>query len=158
MTGSCKAICQIASSSNNNVLGYLHLTQTSDTPGVSITGTLSGLTPGKHGLTVNAAGDLSNGAKSCGAIFNPFGEWARTNERKKQGKIEGKPLVVCRSTWLDTCVSLELIVCVSPFPLASFTKHIHAKTQINNTATRRMRITWWETWETLPWMNRVRSK
>ena len=74
MTGTCKAICQIASSNNNNVLGYLTLTQQGD--GVTtITGTLSGLTAGKHGLSVNTAGDLSEGAKSCGVIFNPFGEF-----------------------------------------------------------------------------------
>ena len=74
MTGSCKAICQIASSSNNNVLGYLTITQAAN-DGVTITGTLSGLTPGKHGLAVCAAGDLSEGAKSCGVVFNPFGEF-----------------------------------------------------------------------------------
>ena len=73
MTATCKAVCQIASSSNNNVLGYLTLTQQGD--GVTtIKGSLSGLTMGKHGLSVCAAGDLSDGAKSCGAIFNPFGE------------------------------------------------------------------------------------
>ena len=65
-------MCQIAStSSNNNVLGYLTLTQS--TGPVTIQGSLSGLTPGKHGLSVNVAGDLSDGAASCGAIFNPFG-------------------------------------------------------------------------------------
>lgn len=71
MSGSCKAVCQIASSSNNNVLGYLTLTQTDAV--IKITGTLSGLTPGKHGMSVCAAGDLSEGATSCGPIFNPFG-------------------------------------------------------------------------------------
>uniref|UniRef100_A0A7S3PCU6 Superoxide dismutase copper/zinc binding domain-containing protein n=1 Tax=Amphora coffeiformis TaxID=265554 RepID=A0A7S3PCU6_9STRA len=71
MTGTCKAVCQIANSSNNNVLGYLTLTQT-DGPTCKITGSLSGLTPGKHGISVCVAGDLSDGAASCGSIFNPF--------------------------------------------------------------------------------------
>lgn len=78
MTGTCKAVCQISSSSNNNVLGYLTLTQ-GEGGSTQITGSLSGLTTGKHGCSVNAAGDLTQGAKSCGDIFNPFGEFG---ERK----------------------------------------------------------------------------
>jgi Cu/Zn superoxide dismutase len=74
MTGSCKAVCQIANSNNNNVLGYLTLTQTDGV--LKIQGSVSGLTPGKHGLSVCVAGDLTEGAASCGVIFNPFGTYS----------------------------------------------------------------------------------
>ena len=71
MAAACKAVCVVVSETGNNVLGHLTLTQSDDQ--VHITGTLSGLTPGKHGLSVCVSGDLSQGAASCGVVFNPFG-------------------------------------------------------------------------------------
>lgn len=43
-------------------------------PTVTITGEVSNLTPGKHGISICEAGDLSFMANSCGKIFNPFGK------------------------------------------------------------------------------------
>jgi Cu-Zn family superoxide dismutase len=71
---SCKAVCQIVSSNNNQVLGYLTLTQQGVDGPVTIKGSLSGLTPGKHGISICTFGDLTDGATSCGTVFNPFGK------------------------------------------------------------------------------------
>lgn len=58
---------------SNQVLGSLKLTQQLPDGPVRIQGTLQHLQPGKHGLCICTAGDLSQGAASCGPIFNPFG-------------------------------------------------------------------------------------
>jgi hypothetical protein len=64
------------SDSGNNVLGYLTIAQPDVNQPVKITGNLTGLTPGKHGISVCVSGDASLGASSCGAIFNPFGMYS----------------------------------------------------------------------------------
>uniref|UniRef100_Q9XYS0 Superoxide dismutase [Cu-Zn] n=1 Tax=Pacifastacus leniusculus TaxID=6720 RepID=Q9XYS0_PACLE len=40
--------------------------------GLTIVGTVSGLTPGKHGFHVHQKGDLGDGCKAAGGHFNPF--------------------------------------------------------------------------------------
>lgn len=70
----CKAVC-VVSSNNNTVIGTLTLTSSEGR--TSITGTVSGLTPGKHGLAICVAGDVTQGGNSCGPIFNPFGACVR---------------------------------------------------------------------------------
>ena len=63
----------VPESGTTGVSGVLTLTQlTEDTP-TAIVGTIKGLTPGKHGLSIHTYGDLSEGNDSCGPIFNPFG-------------------------------------------------------------------------------------
>jgi Cu/Zn superoxide dismutase len=71
----CKAVCVLMSDTGNNVLGQLTITQPDVNQPVKITGNLTGLTPGKHGLSVCVAGNLTQGAASCGPIFNPFGTY-----------------------------------------------------------------------------------
>jgi hypothetical protein len=73
----CKAVCVLMSDSGNNVLGYLTIAQPDVNQPVKITGNLTGLTPGKHGISVCVSGDASLGASSCGAIFNPFGMYTQ---------------------------------------------------------------------------------
>jgi hypothetical protein len=73
----CKAVCVLMSDSGNNVLGYLTIAQPDVNQPVKITGNLTGLTPGKHGISVCVSGDVSLGASTCGAIFNPFGTYIR---------------------------------------------------------------------------------
>jgi superoxide dismutase, Cu-Zn family len=70
----CKGICQVLSGvTTTTVMGVLTLEQPNVHQPVHITGKLTGLTPGKHGVSVCVAGDLSQGPSSCGPIFNPFG-------------------------------------------------------------------------------------
>lgn len=72
----CKATCVLLSASGSTtILGTLTLTQQRIDSPVAIQGTVSGLTPNaKHGWSVCVSGDLSQGASSCGPIFNPFGK------------------------------------------------------------------------------------
>jgi len=74
MSVSCQASCVLLSQQTaaSTVIGTLFLKQEGDA--VHIRGTLSNLSPGKHGLSIGVAGDLSQGAASCGPTFNPFGE------------------------------------------------------------------------------------
>ena len=53
-----------------------HLTFLQDPKGgsTSITGSIKGLKAGKHGFHIHAFGDLSQGCKSAGGHFNPFGK------------------------------------------------------------------------------------
>jgi len=72
----CKAVCVLykESSATTTPIGTLCLQQQAD-GSVHITGTLTGLVANaKQGLAVCVSGDLSNGATSCGPIFNPFGK------------------------------------------------------------------------------------
>ena len=68
-----KCVCSLSSESGSSVSGILRLSQASEDGPTTIEGELRGLSPGKHGITVNVFGDLSDGATSCGPIFNPFG-------------------------------------------------------------------------------------
>lgn len=52
--------------------GFLTLVQASEDSPVVITGEIKGLSVGKHGISINTYGDLSDGAQSCGPMFNPF--------------------------------------------------------------------------------------
>ena len=70
-TMSASATCKIAGESG--VAGVLRLSQSAAGAPTTIQGEVRGLTPGKHGITVNVSGDLSEGAASTGDIFNPFG-------------------------------------------------------------------------------------
>lgn len=70
----CQASCVLLSQQASTVLGTLRLTQ-DETNKVTITGTLTNVPKGPHGLSVCVAGDLSETAISCGPIFNPFGTY-----------------------------------------------------------------------------------
>ena len=92
MAAACKAVCVVVSETGNNVLGHLNLTQSDANHPVQITGNLTGLTPGKHGLSICISGDLSQGAASCGAIFNPFGTSFVLDKRSVSGDLLQKVL------------------------------------------------------------------
>ena len=68
---SASATCKVTGESG--VSGILRLSQSSADAPTTIQGEIRGLTPGKHGITVNVSGDLTEGAASTGDIFNPFG-------------------------------------------------------------------------------------
>ena len=54
--------------------GFLMFEQVSEDAPTSISGELRGLAPGKHGLSINVYGNLSQGFASLGSHFNPFGK------------------------------------------------------------------------------------
>ena len=54
--------------------GFLMFEQISEDAPTSISGELKGLAPGKHGLSINVYGNLSQGFASLGSHFNPFGK------------------------------------------------------------------------------------
>jgi len=65
-----KAVCELIHS--EKVKGIITLTQSPGQP-TSITGKITGLTPGKHGFHIHEFGDLSDGCKSAGGHYNPDG-------------------------------------------------------------------------------------
>ena len=66
-----KAVVVLNSSAG--VTGTVDFTQEGDGP-TTVTGSLSGLTPGLHGFHVHALGDTTNGCMSTGPHFNPGGK------------------------------------------------------------------------------------
>lgn len=69
-------VCIFSSEGNSGVSGSLTLSQSSEDGPTAIEGQLRGLTPGqRHGVSICTYGDVRDGATSCGAIFNPFGEY-----------------------------------------------------------------------------------
>ena len=58
----------------NNVEGTISFSQSSAAGGVTISGKITGLTPGKHGLHIHEFGDVSNRCqiKKIGKHYNPF--------------------------------------------------------------------------------------
>uniref|UniRef100_A0A2P1H680 Superoxide dismutase [Cu-Zn] n=2 Tax=Diplodon chilensis TaxID=149536 RepID=A0A2P1H680_9BIVA len=65
---SIKAVCVLRG--DGEVKGTVKFSQEGTSP-VSVTGEISGLTPGKHGFHVHEFGDNTNGCTSAGAHFNP---------------------------------------------------------------------------------------
>ncbi|KAG2183136.1 hypothetical protein INT43_006131 [Umbelopsis isabellina] len=56
------------------VTGTITFSQENESAPTSIEATVSGLTPGKHGIHVHEFGDNTNGCTSAGSHFNPFGQ------------------------------------------------------------------------------------
>ncbi|XP_060689491.1 superoxide dismutase [Cu-Zn] [Hemiscyllium ocellatum] len=66
-----KAICVLKGT--GDVTGTVCFEQNGDGP-VTVKGSITGLTPGKHGFHVHAYGDNTNGCISAGPHYNPFGK------------------------------------------------------------------------------------
>lgn len=62
------AVCVLK---GDKVSGTVHFAEEGDA--LRVTGTLTGLTPGKHGFHIHQFGDATNGCLSAGAHFNPTG-------------------------------------------------------------------------------------
>ncbi|KAF9623178.1 hypothetical protein IFM89_037759 [Coptis chinensis] len=56
--------------SPSGVSGTIYFTQEANGP-TTVTGSVSGLTPGNHGFHVHALGDTTNGCLSTGPHYNP---------------------------------------------------------------------------------------
>ena len=63
-------IAQCILQHSDSVKGSILLIQAPGTPTL-IRGTITGLTPGKHGFHIHEFGDMSDGCKSMGAHYNP---------------------------------------------------------------------------------------
>ncbi|WVZ25169.1 hypothetical protein V8G54_003713 [Vigna mungo] len=62
-----------------------------------IEGNFSGLSPGKHGWSINEFGDLTRGAASTGKIFNPINEENSKEKVGPQTSLGGHRLIgMCR--------------------------------------------------------------
>lgn len=104
---SANCVCALQSDSGSSVQGILTLVQASEDGPTVISGELKGLAPGKHGISINVYGDLSDGATSCGDIFNPFGQshGLPGDENRKVGSLgnitagdDGKAIVEIEDT------------------------------------------------------------
>ncbi|MCE9526906.1 MAG: superoxide dismutase family protein [Planctomycetales bacterium] len=77
------AACVLVPVGENGASGIVRFKKSGDK--IAITGTVKGLTPGKHGFHIHEFGDVSDTAKgeSAGGHFNPFG-----HQHGKPGDIE----------------------------------------------------------------------
>eukprot|EP00808_Paulinella_micropora_P021353 g79580.t1 len=66
-----KASCVLTGEKVSGVLSFVQDPKGGPT---KIVGKIKGLDSGKHGFHVHAFGDLSEGCKSAGSHFNPFGK------------------------------------------------------------------------------------
>jgi len=81
-------------------------------PGLLFQGTISGLTPGKHGFHIHEYGDLTEGCKSLCEHFNPYGQehggpHSRVRHLGDLGNIEADPKGVARVHIHDKTLRLK---------------------------------------------------
>jgi Cu-Zn family superoxide dismutase len=64
-----KGVCVVK---GDSVSGTVIFSQDEDSSPVEITAMIQGLSPGKHGISINVFGDVTNGCTSTGPHFNPL--------------------------------------------------------------------------------------
>ncbi|KAL0994917.1 hypothetical protein UPYG_G00129280 [Umbra pygmaea] len=64
-----KAVCVLKGT--GEVTGTVHFVQEGEGSSVTLTGEITGLSPGEHGFHVHTFGDNTNGCISAGPHFNP---------------------------------------------------------------------------------------
>lgn len=106
------ANCTLEPIGGSGVEGSLNFRQEGET--VTITGTITGLEPGKHGFHVHESGDLSDkqAGKSAGGHFNPTDKpHGKPSDEERHvgdlGNIEANEEGVAEVDIEDTVVSLE---------------------------------------------------
>ena len=69
--GIVKAVCILNPDGGSGVSGLVIFEDAGD-KGTKITGSVTGLTPGKHGFHIHELGDLSGGCATAKGHFNPY--------------------------------------------------------------------------------------
>lgn len=112
MAEATTATCTLEPIGESGVEGSLNFRQDGDT--VYVTGTITGLEPGKHGFHVHETGDLSDkqAGKSAGGHFNPTDKpHGKPSDEERHigdlGNIEANDEGVAEVNIEDTVISLE---------------------------------------------------
>ncbi|CAM9187301.1 unnamed protein product [Chrysoparadoxa australica] len=95
----------------DGIRGVIYFSQALEESPTVITGQITGLRPGQHGLHVHVYGDTAEGLVSCGGIFNPFGRnhGAPDDEERMVGdlgNVEVDDAGVCKVHIEDRMVKL----------------------------------------------------
>ena len=73
---SSRAVAVLKSNGGEEIHGQVafihHNSSDPSSSAVRVTGRISGLAPGLHGLHIHESGDMSDGCRSMGGHFNPF--------------------------------------------------------------------------------------
>ncbi|XP_050313847.1 uncharacterized protein LOC126748563 isoform X2 [Anthonomus grandis grandis] len=106
-TAERKAVVSIV---GTDVKGSVYFTETSD--GILIEGSISGLTPGKHGFHIHAIGDITGGCASTGAHFNPYNATHGAPDASERhvgdlGNIEANATGIAEIKFVDKIISLD---------------------------------------------------
>ncbi|GFO37229.1 superoxide dismutase [Cu-Zn] [Plakobranchus ocellatus] len=81
------AVCVFSAGTSLTVAGILTFLQETPAGTTSLTGTVTGLTPGSHGLSIYEFGDFSSRCLSFGSRFDPFGSNKQTRPLGQLGNI-----------------------------------------------------------------------
>jgi Cu-Zn family superoxide dismutase len=71
----------------NEVVGDITFVQEQDGGTVKLSGTLTGLTPGKHGFHVHEKGDVGSNCVAAGGHFNPEKVGYLWTPQPREGKL-----------------------------------------------------------------------
>ncbi|GLH04682.1 Superoxide dismutase [Cu-Zn] [Gryllus bimaculatus] len=107
-----EAECLLVASTGNSVSGELRLTQAAPGGGVRVTGTVYGLSPGRHGFHVHRDPDTADDCKAAGPHFNPHnqthgGPTAASRHAGDLGNIEADGAGVASVDVVGDMLSLE---------------------------------------------------
>uniref|UniRef100_A0A141J8S5 Superoxide dismutase [Cu-Zn] n=1 Tax=Misgurnus anguillicaudatus TaxID=75329 RepID=A0A141J8S5_MISAN len=106
-----KAVCVLKG--DGEVKGVVHFNQEDgDNAPVTVSGEISGLTPGEHGFHVHAFGDNTNGCVSAGPHYNPHdkthgGPTDATRHVGDLGNVEADPDGVAKINIKDNMLTLR---------------------------------------------------
>lgn len=94
------------------VKGTINFFQSTPTSPVTVTGEITGLTPGQHGFHIHEFGDTTNGCTSAGAHYNPFNKTHGAPDAENRhvgdlGNVIAGPNGVAKVNITDSQISLS---------------------------------------------------